>query len=66
MFIWTSFVAPAPHLETAFNEGTFAYDIPDDLVRDVHSIVLRLDIYSPWESRMYVQRRVSVSSSLAT
>ena len=46
IFIETPFVVPAPDFETAFDEGTFAYDEPDDLVRDVRNVLPRKDLGS--------------------
>ena len=42
---------PAPDVETAFDEGTFAYDGPDDLVREVRNFLPRKDLGSPSGSR---------------
>ena len=44
IFIETPSVVPAPDFETAFDEGTFAYDAPDDLVRDVRNVLPRKDL----------------------
>ena len=46
IFIETPSVVPAPDFETAFDEGTFAYDEPDDLVRDVRNFLPRKDLGS--------------------
>ena len=51
IFIETPSVVPAPDFETAFDEGTFAYDEPDDLVRDVRNFLPRKDLSSPSGSR---------------
>ena len=47
IYIETPSVVPAPDFETAFDEGTFAYDEPDDLVRDVRTFLPRKDLGSP-------------------
>ena len=46
IFIETPSVVRAPDFETAFDEGTFAYDEPDDLVRDVRNVLPRKDLGS--------------------
>ena len=42
---------PAPDFETALDEGTVAYDEPDDLVRDVLNFLPRKDLGSSSVSR---------------
>ena len=52
IFIETPSVVPALDFETAFDEGTFAYDEPDDLVRDVRNFLPRKDLgWSSFSSR---------------
>ena len=46
VFIETPSVVPAPDFETALDEGTVAYDEPDDLVRDVRNVLPRKDLGS--------------------
>ena len=46
IFIETHSVVPSPDFVTAFDEGTFAYDEPDDLVRDVRNFLPRKDLGS--------------------
>ena len=51
IFIEKPYVVPAPDFETAFDEGTFAYGKPDDLVRDVRNFLPRKDLGSSSGSR---------------
>ena len=51
IFTETPSVVAAPDFEAAFDEGTFAYDELDDLVRDVRNFLPRNDLGSSSRSR---------------